>query len=116
MNVPKIHHFLPRSYLQGFSSEDLISVFDKNKSTFILLPPIKIAAIKHFYKFIDDEGNETTLLENPLLSLIDARSKKIIRELEKTQKIDQSKKQSLTNFIGFLMTRVPTYENQLKIL
>ena len=114
MNIPKIHHYLPQSYLQGFCSEGYAYVLNINKKHIKRLPTMRIAAIKHFYKFIDEAGKTTTSLEIPFFSKIDSSAIKIIRKLEKLGKINYSEKKSLALFIGLLMTRVPAYENQIK--
>src|SRR2546423_12733762 len=60
---PKRQHFLPRFYLDGFTRDGLVAVFDREKNEIRLQQPVNTAVIGHFYTMEDEEGRRRFELE-----------------------------------------------------
>lgn len=53
MSKPKRHHFLPEFYLNGFTREGLLCVFDRETGEYRRQAPKNTAVIGHFYAFVN---------------------------------------------------------------
>ena len=109
MSKPKRHHYLPQFYLEKFSRNGNLFVFDRKLNEYREQTPINTAVKMHYYALEDDEGKKKTEIEN-LLSQIEGKTKPIIEKLEIGKKISEEDKEILSMFVSFLMTRVPVFE------
>ena len=109
MSTPKRHHYLPIFYLEKFSKNNILSVFDRELNAYRERPPISTAVKKHYYTIKDDEGNKNVEIEK-FLSQIEGDAKPIIAKLEKNENISEEDKERLSVFISFLINRVPDFE------
>lgn len=109
MNTPKRHHYLPIFYLEKFSKNNILSVFDRELNEYREQSPISTAVKKHYYTIEDNDGNKNVEIEK-FLSQIEGDAKPIIAKLEKSEKISEEDKERLSAFISFLMNRVPDFE------
>ncbi len=109
MSTPKRHHYLPQFYLEGFCRDDLLWVYDRDKKEFRQQAPINTAVQKYYYSFENDNGERDAEVEG-LLSLVETYTKPIIDKLNNREYIDETEKETLSIFIGFLYSRVPSFE------
>lgn len=109
MSTPKRHHYLPQFYLEGFCRNELLWVYDRENKEIRQQTPVNTAVQKYYYSFEDDEGERDADVEG-LLSLIETYTKPIIYKLNKRELIDNSEKETLSIFVGFLYGRVPRFE------
>lgn len=112
MPKPKRHHFLPKFYLEGFTRDGLLSVFDRDKKQYRRQSPKKTAVIGHFYAFLNTEG-ETDYGIETFLSQIEGNAKPVIDKLSAGEAIEPEERVSLATFIAVLFNRVPKFEREI---
>ena len=49
MSEPKRHHYLPQSYLENFSNDGGVWVYNDKDKTIKKIPKLNVAVISHFY-------------------------------------------------------------------
>lgn len=108
---PKRHHFLPEFYLNGFTRDGLLSVFDREKSEYRRQPPKNTAVIGHFYAFLNVDGQMDYGLET-FFSQIEGKAKVVIEKLEDDERILPEERLDLAMFIALLFNRVPKFERE----
>lgn len=111
--APRRHHFLPKSYLDGFTNGGLIWLYDRSKKEYRRQPPINTAVIKDFYVFENVDGKSDFGLET-FFSKIEGGAKEAIVDLEKGEKISPETRLALAHFIAFLMVRSPKFDRQMQ--
>jgi hypothetical protein len=109
MSKPKRHHYLPQFYLEGFCRDGLLWVYDKDKKEIRQQKPINTAVQKYYYSFENEDGQRDAEVE-VLLSIVETYTKPIIDKINKRDDIDETEKETLSIFIGFLYSRVPRFE------
>lgn len=109
MATPKRHHYLPKFYLEGFCRNNLLWVFDRDSKEFRQQTPVNTALQKYYYSFENDDGEKTADIED-LLSLVEGHTKPIIDKVNDEKLISDTEKETLSIFIGFLHSRVPSFE------
>jgi hypothetical protein len=110
---PKRHHFLPEFYLNGFTRDGLLWVFDREKSEYRRQPPKNTAVIGHFYAFLNIEGEMDYGLET-FFSQIEGNAKQVIEKLEAQERIEPEERVHLAMFIALLFNRVPKFEREIE--
>jgi len=108
---PKKHHFLPQFYLRGFSREDHVCLYDREKREYRRQKPINIAFVKHFYTTALEGGESDTLVEE-MLSRIEGQAKPIIDDLISGKHLTLTQRFRLSRFLGFLFTRTPKFDRE----
>jgi len=94
MSVPKLHHYVPQSYLSRFTdAKSRLWVWDKDTDRIFPSSTEGIAAEKHFYRFTDLTGTakDPLLIENAFAQLegdIAKTTKKWIAELKEMKPLD----------------------------
>lgn len=74
---PKRQHFLPRFYLENFSVNGLVAVYDREQDVVRLQQPVNTGVIGHFYTMEDAEGRKRFELEQ-FLSEYEGKAKPVI--------------------------------------
>lgn len=108
MNAPKRHHFLPQFFLNGFSRDGYVALFDRDKGAYRVQPIKDTAVIGYFYSAEDAEGNKDGRIEG-LLSDIESQAKPVITKLDNRETLTEDDKQKLAMFVGFLYARTPEF-------
>lgn len=113
MNVPKSQHYLPVSYLNGFSKDGSGELFVYNRMTnsFFSTGPKGICAINHFYSLEDRKtGVYDTSVEEYFAKEIEPEVPQLIEKIGKEAFLveDVALRIKLSRFIAFLHTRTPT--------
>lgn len=112
---PKRQHFLPRFYLENFSENGLVAVYDRELDQVRLQQPINTGVIGHFYTMADAEGRRRYELEQ-LLSEYEGKSKPVIDKLASREDISADERSDLAIFIAFAAMRTPDMIDSLKAL
>lgn len=60
---PKRQHYLPRFYLDGFSRDGLVAVYDREKDEVRRQQPKDTTVIGHFYTMVDEQGRKRYEIE-----------------------------------------------------
>lgn len=113
---PKRQHFLPRFYLDGFSRDGLVAVFDREKNEIRLQQPVNTAVIGHFYTMEDAEGRRRFELE-ALLSEYEGKAKPVIDKLvAAATDLSAEERSDLSIFIALAATRTPDMVHSVQAL
>ncbi|MDH1012235.1 DUF4238 domain-containing protein [Pseudomonas nicosulfuronedens] len=109
MSEPKKHHYVPRSYQELFRNLETNEIYRLDMSTgkSTRSNPENTLYKKHLYTLENPpKGIERTHIENPLLSELDDRFVKAIRELDND--IKSVDKETLSICVSFLRNRTPS--------
>lgn len=113
---PKRQHFLPRFYLDGFSRDGLVAVFDREKNEIRRQQPVNTAVIGHFYTLEDAEGRRRFELE-ALLSEYEGKAKPVIDKLVALEPdLSADERSDLAIFIALAATRTPDMVHSVQAL
>src|ERR1035437_3536447 len=108
MNRPKRHHYLPQFYLDGFTRDSLLWVYDRKTKTLRKQTPINTAVESGFYTYVDVQGNESNEIEK-LFATLEGYVKPIIDLLATRREISAEQRAVLTTFIATLFFRTPGF-------
>src|ERR1041384_1076630 len=106
MSNPKRHHYLPQFYLEGFTRNGMLCVFDREKNEYRNQRPKDTAVIRHLYTWTDESGEKHYDLEQ-MLSLVEGRAKLVIQAIEKGANPSPLQRCHLAWFLALLACRVP---------
>lgn len=111
---PKRQHYLPRFYLENFSADGLVAVYDRDVDQVRLQQPLNTAVIGHFYTLKDAEGRKRFELEQVLAEYED-KSKPVIDKLGAGESISADERTDLAIFVAFAAMRTPDMVESLKL-
>lgn len=111
---PKRHHYLPKFYLDGFSQDGLVAVYDREENEVRLQQPKDTTVIGHFYTMEDAEGRRRYEVE-ALLSEYEGKSSPVIKKLAAKEAINADERTDLAIFIALAATRTPDIVDSLKL-
>ncbi len=110
-SVPRMHHYLPRFYLNGFSQKNKLTVIDFESDKTFVASPQNVAKVRDFYAFesitsaIVDYSVETELFQ-----AIDSDAAGVITKINETCCIPTGHDwEALCWFIASLEVRVPRF-------
>jgi len=111
MSEPIGQHFLPKCYLENFSYDSMIWVFDK-KNLKIFNPKIKnVFKQNYFYTIYNEDGSKDNRVEK-FLSGIEGRATSTIKKLKITDQINWFDKYFLALLISLQIIRTPLFEKK----
>jgi hypothetical protein len=90
MDFPRIHHYLPKGYLRGFTNfgfrkkNGKIRVVDFEIGKCFTTAPKQVAAIRDYYTFVNQQGQADYRFETDFLSKLDGDAARIIQTIEQT--------------------------------
>jgi hypothetical protein len=104
---PKQQHYVPRFYLEGFTSDDALSVFDRTKGEIRERQlPNNVAKVGHLYTFQDKEDRKRFDLEK-LFDLIEGEAAPILKSLANGDRISSAQRETFALFLGLAAVRTP---------
>ncbi len=111
--VPKRHHYLAESYLEGFSADGRgVWVYDITKQQ-LRAQTIKDTCVQsHYNALVADDGTRHLEIET-MLSQVEGDTKGIIAHIDNGGRIDAAQKGALSLFIALQKVRVPEFEDQV---
>ena len=110
---PKRHHLLPISYLKGFTSNGLLSVYDRNLDTIRSQTPKNTLVQGHFYTLEDKQGRKRYEAEK-VLSDYESNGINALRKLESKKKLNVDERVRLSLFVALATTRQPEFIDKIK--
>lgn len=113
LNGPKKQHVVPRFYLDNFSKDGRLSVYDRQKNEFRVQTPHNTGAITHYYTFTDSEGRRRFDLEH-LMCEYEGRAAKIIRKLSAKERLSDQERSDMAIFVAMMGFRTPDQIETLK--
>jgi len=108
MNRPKRHHYLPQFYLEGFTRDGLLWVYDRKTKTTRKQTPVNTAVESDFYTYVDLKGNESAEIEK-LFARLEGYTKPVIDLLTNRQEVSVEQRGLVAGFIGTLYIRTPGF-------
>jgi hypothetical protein len=115
LSGPKRQHFLPKFYLEGFTKNGMVAIFDRGKNEVRVQTPVNTCVIGHFYTMEDSEGRKRFELEQ-LLSDYESKANFIIKKLEACEEINAEERANLAIFVAFAAFRTPDNIDSIKLL
>ena len=109
---PKRHHFLPKSYLDGFARDGFVWLYDREKNEYRCQQPLNTAVIGNYYVFENKDGQKDYSLEN-FFSKIEGSAKSTIGKLEVRGEISPEERLYLAHFIALLLVRSPKFDREV---
>lgn len=112
MSKPKRHHYLPQFYLDRFSHNGRLVVFDELRSQLRVERPLNTAVRGHYYSLLDEAGAKVEEVESDL-ARIEGRAKPVFQALSARQILSNEERYYLAVFLGFLACRTPAFERSI---
>lgn len=106
---PKRHHFLPKSYLEGFSRDGYVWLYDRERREYRRQQPLNTAVIGNFYVFENTRGEKDYSLET-FFSKIEGNAKLATEKLDAGNTLLPEDRLHLAYFISLLMVRSPKFD------
>jgi hypothetical protein len=109
---PKRHHYLPQFYLEGFSVEGRLFIYDEPRSQLRPGRATNTAVRGHYYSFINEQGGKDPSIEESL-ARIEGRAVPTFGALRRCQALSPEDRYNLSIFLGFLRCRTPAFERSV---
>lgn len=106
LDGPKRQHFVPKFYLEGFTSGGLLAVFDRSSGEIRKQQPRDTAVVGHLYTFEDHQDRKRYDLE-VLFSHIEEDAAPILRSLVQGERLSSKDRESFALFLGLAAVRTP---------
>ncbi|QDQ28434.1 DUF4238 domain-containing protein [Chitinimonas arctica] len=111
---PKRQHFLPQFYLEGFTSDGRLAVYDRKQNKFRLEQPKNTAVETQFYTVRDADDRPRYEVE-AMLSAFESKAAPIIGKLVAQKQIDDNERANLAIFVALAAMRTPDFFNSLEL-
>lgn len=115
LDGPKRQHYLPRCYLEGFTRDGWVTVYDRVKDEIREQRSDQVCVVGHFYTFTDEEGRKRFELEH-LLSVYEKKGIEALRKLAARNEINADERTYFAIFMAFAMVRTPDLVDSVKHL
>ncbi|MGM9489773.1 DUF4238 domain-containing protein [Ideonella sp. YS5] len=106
LHGPAQQHYLSRFYLQGFAENRRVAVYDRTDGAVNSLPPKRVAALEHFYTFIDNQDRQRFELE-AVFGIVESRAGSILKSVVSRLPITSLDREYLSLFIAMHAVRTP---------
>jgi hypothetical protein len=113
-SVPKVHHHVPRFYLERFASDGKVRVRRRDGGDFSAGPKV-VAAETGFYTIPDGMGGESTEIETGLAD-VEGRTAAVFRKIDATGKVPGERdldSGTLAMFIGLQIARTTQHRERV---
>lgn len=110
---PKRHHYLPQSYLEGFTRDGLLAVYDREKDEVRVQQPINTGVIGHFYTLEDSEGRKRFELEE-MFSELEGKVAPVLKKLAQRKNISGDERSDMAIYVAMATFRTPDIIDSLK--
>lgn len=112
---PKRQHYLPQFYLENFSKDGLVAVYDRESDHTQLQQPVNTGVIGHFYTMVDAEGRKRFEIEQ-LLSQYESKCKPVIDRLAERSGLNADERSDLAIFVALAAMRTPDIVDSVKAI
>ncbi|RLA38762.1 MAG: hypothetical protein DRQ64_08285 [Gammaproteobacteria bacterium] len=120
MNNPKRHHFVPESYLSGFteSTTGMLNIYNKKTGLWLRQKPKKVMVRnKYYHQRWAPEGVDKNILEKLLGASIEPKGMESLRKLIKEPEVlDDEDSANILIYLQFQRLRVPRQADAAKVL
>ena len=115
LDGPKRQHYLPRFYLEGFATDGMVAVYDREKDEVRMQQPKDTTVIGHFYTMEDAKGRRRFEIE-ALLSKYEGKASPVIQKLVARESISADERSDLAIFVALGAMRTPDIVESLKVV
>ncbi len=105
---PKRHHYLPKFYLDGFTTNGLVALYDRERKEFRRQAPKNTALENSFYSAQTDSGERFDDVETAF-ALLESDAKPIVDRLEDGFSISQDERDVIAMFAAAFFVRTPGF-------
>jgi hypothetical protein len=114
-NTKKKHHYLPESYLKGFtdSSSGILWVYLKCYSEVRQSSPGNEGYQKYYYAFFDTGGKRHTNTIEDFFSKIEGNYIRVLNKIHDRKNLSSQDRINLAKFVAFIQTRVPWFRSEI---
>ena len=117
MSTPKRHHYLPESYLAGFtrdrSAAGVFFVYDRDVAAVRRQTPRNTTVKSHYYTVATKTTDRSTHVEEALAK-VESLAIPVVRKIESRLGLTQNEREALALFVALLGCRVPQFERGLR--
>lgn len=104
---PKRHHYLPKSYLDGWVDDDkMLWLYDRKTNDYRQQTPKNTTVVGHLYT-VEDEQQRSRYEIEAMLADAEGRTTPIIRKLSLNEAIDIDERCHLAHYMGLMAFRTP---------
>jgi hypothetical protein len=107
-------HYLPRCYLENFTKDGLLWVFDRVTGEFRKQSPNTTAKQKHFYTVLRDDDSKDFGIERWFAEKVESRFTPIIAKLRRRENLTPDELSRLALFVSVLKVRTPQAAREYK--
>jgi len=104
-------HYLPRCYLDAFTAEQRLHVFDRVTGKLRRDTPKNVAVITDYYILKTEAGEREERIEHGLLADLETSASPVLRRLANCEPISDDEHDIAATFFAFLCTRIPAFED-----
>jgi len=109
---PKRHHVIPVCYLDGFTRDGLLWLYDRTANEYRCQTPKNTAVMGHYYA-VETESGEKDYSVETMFSEVEGLGISVIRKLEQDEDIEPEERVNLSLFLALLFNRVPRFEREI---
>lgn len=110
-NSPKLQHYLPKSYLYGFSENlKTVWVYDKKSDTLKELSPEVFGGENHFYTIKNTDGEKDTSVEDMFIE-VDGVYMSILRKIRNQEQLSLGDRNEFSLILALFMNRTPSFKD-----
>jgi hypothetical protein len=112
------HHTVPKFYLRRFASKDKLLVRDRSSGE-MTTRNIDDLAIKNFYTFVNNDGEEDGRLEDILAAMEGGTSdllNRVFGAFQPVRKLDPGESMALALYLSFQVVRTPRHRREMELL
>ena len=110
---PKRQHFLPRFYLEGFTKNGMLAVYDRETDEVRMQQPVNTGVVGHFYTLEDAAGRKRFELE-AFLADREGAAQPVMSKLRDQQVITADERSELAIFVALAAFRTPEIIDSVK--
>lgn len=115
MAIPKRHHYLPESYLEPFTRDRFLWIYDRRQNQYRHEQPRNTTVRTHYYSLIDERGNKDVRVEEAF-SAVEGLAKPIVKKVIGGERLTPREHFRLSFHLGLLYCRGPRYQRAVNEL
>lgn len=112
---PKRQHIIPRFYLEGFTTGNLLAVYDRKSKQHRRQQPENTAVNTHFYSFEDADGNRRYDVEHAF-GVEEGKAAVIVKKLVDGQQLADQEIADFSVFVAVMACRTPSMIDSTKAM
>jgi hypothetical protein len=102
----KRHHFVPKLLLNRFATDGWITQLEKESGRPQQVRPDKAASKKHFYRFSNDDGESSNVIEG-IFGMVEDDAAPVLLSVEETGEMNDHERASISTFLAYQWGRTP---------